>query len=236
MENKADISKQLPSGLLSLKSWIAGKSEVWSNYMRVYKDKSSLNWVSCIRFQSIFQPKPHKFGTSALISHAKKCRSPGTSGITNVFTHKSEPTLQTSEKKAVTDSVAHLCSIDLRPINNVARAGLEEFTAVLCNLGYKHGQIGKPRVPVQIILPHRTTVSLTLQQNASLAREEFILLMKSTGVSRYGVVLDFWKNDKTGDNYLGVSLHFVTNYSLCWSNLATRLYYEKKLDLQLWSM
>ena len=40
MENKADISKQLSSGLLSVKSWIDGKSEVWSNYMRVYKDES----------------------------------------------------------------------------------------------------------------------------------------------------------------------------------------------------
>ena len=58
MENKADISKQLSSGLLSLKSWIAGKSEVWSNYMRVYKDESSLDWVSCIRCKSLFDHKP----------------------------------------------------------------------------------------------------------------------------------------------------------------------------------
>ena len=107
MENKADISKQLSSGLLSLKSWIAGKSEVWSNYMRVYKDESSLDWVSCIRCKSLFHHKPHKSGTSALISHAKNCRSPGTSGFANFFTHKTEPILQTSEKKAVTDSVAH---------------------------------------------------------------------------------------------------------------------------------
>ena len=145
-----------------------------------------------------------------------------------MYTHKTEPTLKTSEKKAVTDSVAHLCSIDLRPFNINAGTGLEEFTAVLYNLGYKHGQIGKTKVPVQNILPHRTTVSRTLQQNASLAREEFKLFLKNTGVSRYGVALDFWKNDMTGDNYLGVSLHFKTNYSLCWSNLATRLFNEKK--------
>ena len=188
----------------------------------------SLVWVSCTRCKSLFHHKPHKSGTSALISHAKNCRSPRTSGITNFFTHKTEPTLQTSEKKAVTDSVAHLCSFNLRPFSIVAGTGLEEFTAVLYNIGYKHEQIGKPRGPVQKILPHRTTASRTLKQNASLAREECKLLSKNTGVSRYGVALEFWKNDMTGDKYLGVSLHFVTNYSLCWSNLATRLLHEKK--------
>ena len=61
-----------------------------------------------------------------------------------------------------------------------------------------------------------------------LLPEKFKLLLKNTGVSCYGVALDFWKNDMTGDNYLGVWLHFVTKYSLCRSNLATRLFNEKK--------
>ncbi|CAF1202243.1 unnamed protein product [Didymodactylos carnosus] len=124
-------------------------------------------------------------------------------------------------KNRIITAAAELSALDDRPFIAIEGDGFKNLAQELMTVGRVFGK----SVPVELILPHSTTVSREIDKIYERRHEQLISLCQT--LTKFAVTVDFWTEEYTGVGYGGVTLHFHHNkFGLQSVVLACKAYHE----------
>ena len=210
--DKTDITKLVKSKSerVKLVNYDAGKSDVWTSFVKVHLDDKFTNYVKCNMCSTLLKWKA-KDGTSGLKAHTKACPALRSNTAVTPLTgfvrcESAVPTtsqrrqLTPTDRAAVSECIVRFCA---RDINVVEGQGFKEVAQKLIHLGAKYGDI-----QASDVLPSGRTLSRHVGD--IVTKERDALKSKLIGIDRFGVTTDMWTHEDTSTPYITVTIHYIT--------------------------
>ena len=125
--------------------------------------------------------------------------------MTNFVTRKK--VLDNKDTDELRSVLAHFCSADLRPFSVVEGAGFQKAAQFFVSIGHKYGNI-----PIQSVMPSRTTVSETCRSEA-VADRDILVQSVNSFIDKYGLIgvtTDMWQDNYKKKNYVAVTVHMIS--------------------------
>ena len=176
---------------------VMGASVVWRKFLLIkdHETNERSGFVQCKFCKKNLQYK-NRSGTSSLTRHScKNNEEPLTPDVA----------VATEDRKDILEGCITYCAQDRRSFNSIGGPGFQKLAQKLINVGFKYG-----RIPVQNILPHATTVSRNILEQAEQVKND--ILPEIVAAIRQGVcaaTTDFWTDQYTKTSYYTVTVHYI---------------------------
>lgn len=212
------ISQNLRAGIFTFfkpnKNGKDLKSLAWDIWHWIVDDDDEIipGKIACVQCTTI-KDYNSRMGTSFLINHKYQCL--------NTASRKSLSSISNNEirtiKKILTSKCVQFVSQDIRSFRTPSCPGFIGLANALIAIGHRYGPLN-----AEDILPHRTTISKEVSQDAET--ERINLTAKLTEIQSQGlcVTLDLWTEDMTQCHYLGVNAHYIVEGVLYESTLCVK--------------
>ncbi|XP_022162406.1 zinc finger BED domain-containing protein 1-like [Myzus persicae] len=177
-----------------------GRSHVWTQFgFKIDDNGLTLNkkQVHCRVCNSVIA---YSDNTTNLKSHLQTCtstKSSLSSGIQTYFkVYTSKLSVKSDRSKELTKGLMTFVIKDLKPISIVDGEGFREFMHIA--------------VP-EYIVPCRMTITRQIDEMAKVERENLKEVLKN--IPNVCLTVDFWTS-MANNNYLGITCHFLDNWTL----------------------
>lgn len=204
--NANEISENLRSGIYRcvppIKNGKLLKSPAWDIWHWIVNEdgETIVGKIACIHCFTI-QDYKSTSGTKNLLDHKGKCL--------NIENRKSLAHLSYNEiqtiKSSVNEKVVQFVAQDIRPFRSSSCPGFLALADKLITIGDRYGPL-----KAKDILPHRTTVSKLVSEDAETKRTQLkskIVHLQSEGLT---ITLDLWTEDMTKCHYIGMNVHYIS--------------------------
>lgn len=189
------------------------KSAAYNGFVLLCTAKEEYaGYVKCTTCLKAFKHDIHGSGTSHLTRHMSTHGA--ISDTASTSTQRKLTTFITRKKNVdprdsneLRSALAYFCSADLRPFSVVEGIGLQKAAQCLISIGHKYGNI-----PIQSVLPSRTTVSETCRSEA-VADRGILVQSVNTFIENHGIIgvtTDMWQDSYKKKNYVAVTVHMMT--------------------------
>jgi hypothetical protein len=193
-----------------------GKQEVWDNFVRIFVDKITSDFVQCNTCSNLIKSTRNS-GTTGVLKHTCANAVPiDQPKITKCVLKKANSKC----KREIAFATAVCAAKDNRPFSFAERPGLKFLAKRLVNIGATYGKID-----VESLLPHSPTVSQYVRTTAEQIQQRLIQLFSE--IKYFGHTLEHWSSKNTSSKHLLHVIHYIDGH-----NIKTRVLKIKECENQ----
>ncbi|GAB0089483.1 zinc finger BED domain-containing protein 1-like [Sergentomyia squamirostris] len=213
-KSKEEIKSKLVSNVYTLTDSKNNKSEVWQKFKCILDENCAIieNFVACSKCLTVLSYVKQN-GCSSMNRHKCPQGTNGSRKISSFFPTKTAPVIPENHKKEINAAFGAFVVLDLRPMEAVAGAGMQEVCQSFYNLG---ASMSRP-MSVKDIIPHPTTISRHVSAIAPPARKNLETIVYNVCKNSGGggaMTTDLWTDRQRSKSYISLTFHYIEDVQL----------------------